>query len=146
MPERRVTYQVLAQGQLSGLSVTAPSWQRLFVDAGLALNDYRVSLDLVKDVQKETLTVAGKDLQELMVNWLNAAARLFTEKKFLAYRIVFTRFDPQKIEATLTGETYFSPRHGYPRPFEGVASTGFQMGEAVAAEGPGFNVKFFLMS
>lgn len=140
MPERRVAYQVLSQGQLSGLSVKAPSIQRLFIDAALALNDFRVSLDLVKDTTKLELSVKGDTLPNLMLAWLNEVAGLFETKHFLAYRIVFTQFDGKKLSATLTGETYESARHGYARPFNKIQSTPFQMGEADG----GFGVAFYV--
>jgi SHS2 domain-containing protein len=140
--ERKISYVVIAQGQLSGLTVAAPSLQRLFIDAGLALSDYRISLDLVKEVTKETVTVSGPNLETLLLHWLNATAQLFTEKKFLPYRIIFNQFDGKKIEAALTGETYESARHGYPRPFTEIAAP-FKIGEVPGQEGH-FQTSFYL--
>lgn len=143
--ERKVLYDVIAQGQLGGIRISAPSVQRLFIDAGLALSDYRISLDLVKDVDKHTIQVSGTSLEALFKNWLNANAALFNEKKYLPYRIVFTVFDGKKIEATLTGETYESHRHGYPKPFNELSREGFSFQPAPDDAGL-FHAQFLLTS
>lgn len=140
--ERRIQYDVVAQGQLAGIKLSAPSLQRIFIDSALAMSDYRIALDLVKEVTKETISVSGPGLESLLLNWLNATAQLFTEKKFLPYRIVFNQFDGKKIEAALTGETYESARHGYPRPFTEIAAP-FPIGELPGQEGH-FLVSFYL--
>jgi SHS2 domain-containing protein len=101
MPERRVEYQPLTQGQLVGLQVQAPSLQRLFIDAGLAFSDYRISLELVKETQKQAVSVTGPHLAGLMQKWISALADLFQEHGYLPYRIVFTHFDGKRLEATL---------------------------------------------
>src|SRR4051812_17619337 len=116
--ERKVSYQVIAQGQLAGISLCAPSLQRLFIDSALAMSDYRISQDLVKVTLQKKVTVKGASLEILTVEWLNAVAALFNKEAFLPYRIVFTAFDGKRIEAPLSGETYESHRHGYPRPFQ----------------------------
>jgi SHS2 domain-containing protein len=140
--ERRIQYDVVAQGQLAGIKISAPSLQRIFIDSALATSDYRIPLDLVKEVSKQTVTVTGSNLEALLLNWLNATALLFTEQKFLPYRIVFNQFDGKKIEAVLTGETYESARHGYPRPFTEIAAP-FSIGESTEQDGH-FLVCFYL--
>ncbi len=116
MPERRVAYQTVPNKQQMGLSLEAPSLQRLFIDAGLALNDYRISLDLVRDEDKQTVRVQAGDKEGLMLAWLQRLADLFNEKQFLATRIVFRQFDGKSIDAYLSGETYQPTRHGYAKP------------------------------
>lgn len=142
MPERRVSYQALNQGQLVGLKITAPSIQRLFIDAGLAFCDYRVSLDLVKDTTKKSLQVSGQNLPDLMRRWITALADIFNQEGFMPYRIVFTSFDGKKIEASLSGEKYESTRHGFAQPCTAIAAEPFSIGEAPGSEGE-FAVSFF---
>lgn len=143
MPERRVSYETTALGQLTGIEIEAPSLQRLFIDAALALNDYRVALDLVKGEGKEVIEVEAPNADALLFTWLNACAALHGTKKFLACRIVFDFFDGKKIRATLTGETFVSTRHGFAQPFTAVAQEAFEKRELSGFDG-GFSLRFFL--
>ncbi len=129
MPERRVTYEVIGKGQQNGIEVRAPSAQRLFIDAALGLCDYRVALDLVKEQDKESISVEGTSIFELFHHWLDAVAAIYGKNKFLPSRIVFTQFDTKSLKATLTGEAYVSARHGYARPFKSVLLDGLEFGE-----------------
>ncbi|MBY0370724.1 archease [bacterium] len=143
MPERRVTYDTFSQGQQTGIELQAPSLQRIFIDAALALSDWRIALDLVKEESKETVALEATGLQPLLHAWLNACAALHSKKGFLPYRIVFSQFDGKKLTATLTGETYTAPRHGYPRPFTSVSADSLRLEELGGTEG-GYSLKFLL--
>jgi SHS2 domain-containing protein len=133
--ERKIAYQTLSVGQHSGLVVLAPSIQRLFIDSALSLCDYRITLDLVQESEKQTLEVSGQSLSELYLAWLNAVAGLFPNSHFLPHRIVFTHFDGKKLNATLMGEKYHSPRHGFARPFSKILNEHFRIGESESAAG-----------
>ncbi len=112
MPERLVSYQVVNHQQDSGVSLTAPSLERLFIDGALALTDFLVQLDRVQAVETHQVKVAGANRDELMAKWIGEILTLFEKDKFLSRRIVFTKFDGRLIEATLYGEKFDAIRHG----------------------------------
>ena len=112
MPEREISYQSLEHKSDSGFFVEAPSLQRLYIDAGSALTDLMVKLDLISEDEKKTITVEADTKEQLLVKWLNELLFLFEKHKFLSKRIVFNHFDGKKIVATLFGETYQPVKHG----------------------------------
>lgn len=112
MPERKIVYESIKHKAEGGFLIRAPSLQRLFIDAALSLIDQQVSLDLVKDPNKQTVKVSAPKKELLMENWLTHILALFEAHGFLPKRIVFNHFDGSKIEATLFGDTYEPTRHG----------------------------------
>jgi len=113
MAERRVQYQTLDHKADSGFSLTAPSLERLYIDAALALTDQLVKLDLLTDTEKRTVAVSADNKEALLVKWLNEILCVLEKDKFLCRRIVFQGFDGKKIQASLFGQTYDPLRHGF---------------------------------
>lgn len=143
MPERKITYDRFQEQDRNGILVKAPSWERLYIDAALALTDVIGRLDAVDVVDKERLTASGKNTAELMLNWLNEILKLFREKKFLARRIVFEKFDGKTITATLSGESHKPLRHGVPPEIHVLESAHLSFGDGTNPE-PHFFVKAVL--
>src|SRR5262245_45978111 len=112
MAERKIQYQALDH-KTPGFVVTAPSWERLYIDAGLSLTDMMVRLDRLDTQERHSLLIMGNSKEELMAVWLSELLALFKNQKFLARRIVFNEFDGKKIKATLWGETYQPVKHGH---------------------------------
>lgn len=113
MPERALDYQNLPNRSQSGFKIDAPSLERLYIDAALALTDQWVKLRNVEATEKFNISVESTSKEVLMLQWLNQVLLLFAEKKFLTKRIYFNRFNGIKIEATLIGEFYQPIRHGH---------------------------------
>ena len=138
MRERKIAYESVNRASSSGIVVKAPSFQRLYIDSGLALTDWMVKLDLISDNEKETVTLTGENQVGLMANWLNEIVSLFQKKKFLCKRIVFNNFDGKNITATVFGERYQSTKHGHVtelKPFTAsqLELSGFSDGEELSA-------------
>jgi SHS2 domain-containing protein len=134
MPERKIEYRQLEHKADIGFLVTAPSWERLYIDAGLALTDLMVKLDTIKEQTKHNLSVSADNREALMVRWLNELLFLFEKHKFLCRRIVFTKFDGQKIEASAHGETYEPARHGHVSEIKAATYHQLKLGDVAGTE------------
>ena len=141
--ERRVQYQHLEHKADTGYLVTAPSLERLYIDAALALTDHLVAQDLIETKDKQTVSVSADTRENLLVRWLNEVLFLFEKHRFLAKRIVFTKFDGKQITATLQGEKYESTRHGHVSEIKAVTFHQLQIGEQATPE-PHFFARIFL--
>lgn len=129
MPERKIVYESLEHKADSGFLVKAPSLERLYIDAALALTDQLVELGTIQDTVKHTAAVTADDKESLMVKWLNEILFLFEKNKFLCKRIVFTKFDGKNIQASLHGDTYSPIRHGHVSEIKAVTYHQLQIGD-----------------
>lgn len=143
MPERAIEYQILEHKADTGFLVKAPSLQRLYIDAGLALTDLRVKLDRIAEKEKQIVSVAGETREALLVAWLNEVLFLFERHSFLVRRIVFDVFDGKKIKATLWGESYDPLRHGSLSEIKAVTYHQLKLGDVAQPE-PHFFAQVFL--
>lgn len=143
MPERRIEYRTLEHKADTGFEVLAPSWERLYIDAALAMTDMLVKQDLIQTSDRRAVTVAGENRDQLMVKWLNEVLFLFEKEKFLAHRIVFNKFDGKAITATLFGEKYEPIRHGHVSEIKAVTYHQLQLGDKPGPE-PVFFARVFL--
>ena len=128
MAERAISYTALEHKADTGYLVEAPSLERLYIDAALALTDLLVKLPLIVEVEKRTIAVKNESRDALLVHWLNEVLSLFANQKFLAKRIVFTKFDGKQLSATLYGEAYVPVRHGHASEIKAVISQQLQVG------------------
>ena len=134
MAERKLTYESLHHKAEGGFLVKAPSLERLYIDAALALTDQWVKLDLILEDHKRALTVKGATREILMVAWLNELMQLFVNHRFISKRITFQKFDGKEIHASLFGEVYTPLKHGTVLRFKAVTEPQVQLGEIHAAE------------
>lgn len=130
MPERKISYQLLEQKADSGFLVKAPSWQRLYIDAGLSLADILVKQDLVNGAERRQVKVSAENRESLLIAWLEEILTLFHTQQFLVKRIVFDQFDGKQIAATLWGEEYVPTRHGSAAEIETITSKNLQLGDS----------------
>lgn len=134
MPERKIQYFPIINKAHPGLEVTAPSMERLYVDAALSLTDMMSRLDTIEVKDKQSVDVAGENRDALMANWLNEILQLFEKKRFLAKRIVFNKFDGKKISASLHGETHVPTKHGSASLLKAVTKNEMVIGERTQPE------------
>jgi len=145
MPERRIEYQKVSHKSDTGYLVTAPSLERLYIDAALALTDQLVALDLIDTSQKRSLSVSADNPSSLMAKWLSEILNLFEKEKILCRRIVFNQFDGKKLTATVFGQIYAPLRHGHVAGLLSISSEKLQMGDNPNPE-PHFFARVFLDS
>jgi SHS2 domain-containing protein len=127
----------------TGFLVKAPSLQRLYIDAALAMTDMRVKLDRVTDQERKTAKASAENREGLLVSWLSEVLFLFEREKFLCRRIVFDAFDGKKIQATLWGQTYDPLRHGKISEIKAVTYHQLEIGDREQPE-PHFFARVFL--
>jgi len=128
MPERTISYESLEHKADMGFRVQAPSLERLYIDSALALTDVLVKLNRIEARDKHQVLVEADSKESLLIKWLNEVLFLFERHKFLAKRIVFTRFDGTKLSATLIGETYDPIRHGHVSEVKAVTHHQLEIG------------------
>ncbi len=143
MPERKIDYESIIRKTDIGFMVRAPSMQRLYIDAALALTDHLTKLDLISDSERLQLKVEGETREAVMAHWLNEVASLFDSRKFLTRRIVFDSFDGKKIAATLWGESYSPLKHGSVAGVKIIDANRIELGEQSVADS-NFFAKVFL--
>ena len=143
MPEARIEYQVLEHTADTGFLVSAPSWERLYINAALSMTDIMVKLQHIHTVEKRVIKVSAETKESLMIQWLNEVLYLFGKEKFLARRIVFNRFDGKQIEAQMNGEFYNPVRHGAFSEIKAAMFDQLQLGECALPE-PHFEARVFL--
>ena len=135
MPERKIEYQVLEHRAEPGFFLSAPSLERLYVDAGLALTDRLARLDAIQPGERRTLSVTGETRAALMTQWINGLVTLFDKERFLSRRIVFSGFDGKRIQATLQGEKHDPIRHGQGQAIGKISEKNVEVGESPGLEG-----------
>ncbi len=128
MPEPRLDYIKITHKAEAGFSIEAPSLERLYINAALALTDSLVSMDRIGDQERRTIVVQAESKESLMVAWLNRVLLELTQTRFLCRRIIFEKFDGKQIRATLRGEIYSPLRHGHVENVKGVVEP-VEMGE-----------------
>jgi SHS2 domain-containing protein len=145
MPERRIDYEKLQRKADTGISVKAPSLERLYVNAGLALTDLMARLESIDEKERRQVKVSSESPPKLLTKWLNEIIRLFKEDKFVARRIVFDKFDGKTIQATLRGEAHDPLRHGLAIELKPIAVHQLELGDSPVPE-PHFYVRIFWAS
>lgn len=138
MPERKITYEALSPQRDVGFVLSAPSYERLFIDAALALTDFRFRLELIETTQRQQIEVKGKNLETLMIAWLRAVLTLSQTERFIPRRIVFERFDGSQLKASLHGERHSALKHGGNDSIGEIVSV--SLGEATSPD-PVFTVQ-----
>ncbi len=145
MAERKVAYQTFQHQADSGFVVTAPSLERLYIDAALSLTDQLSRLERIECRDRKTIQISGESREDLMRCWLNEVLQLFERDQFLSHRIVFNQFDGKRLQATLWGELYQPLRHGHVIQPKAVDSHQIEMGDKEIPE-PHFFAKVRLSS
>jgi SHS2 domain-containing protein len=114
MAERRVEYQRLSRGKWVGIRVEAPSLQRIYLDIALAFFDHvsTGSRTPPAESMRERLELAGTTSQELLEKWVEGVRGLYRDRKLVAGRALFERFDGKSLVAVLHGAPYASLNHG----------------------------------
>ncbi|MCB0416229.1 MAG: archease [Bdellovibrionales bacterium] len=139
MPEARLDYQKIKNLAKPGFVMEAPSMERLYINAGLALTDLLVDINTVQDQERHTIVVEAPNKEGLMAAWLGEILAHYQNSGFLCRRIVFDKFDGKRIQATLRGEKYSPLRHGHIHAIKGIAET-LEFGERLDTH-PVFFVK-----
>lgn len=143
MVTKEFHYEKLEHKADTGFLVKAPSLERLYIHAAMALTDMIVPLKAIRGENRYEIAVTADSSESLMVKWLNEVLFLFERHKFLASHIVFSKFDGKTIEAVLQGDYYEAKRHGCPSEIKATTYHQLEIGDT-GEEGAPFFAKVFL--
>ena len=86
--EKIEKYRLIDHTADIGIEVVGDNLSQLFSNAGYALFDVIADLSLVNSKVSKSLIIKGRDLEELMVNWLGELIYIFATKS-----IIFKEFN-----------------------------------------------------
>lgn len=134
MAERRIEFQKIARGKLTGIRVEAPSLQRVFLDAALAFFDALVtgSRQTAGETERKKIEIQSSDPKSLFKEWAKELRALYVDEKFIASRAVFEKFDGKVMVAVLHGTAYNAMTHGAFQSIGEIATDN----ATLATEGP----------
>ena len=107
-----------------GIRAFGKSLPELFENAALGMA--HVFAEPGKATKDETYTVEveAKDLEELLVNWLNEILYRFNKNKIIPASAKIEHIDNNRLKGTVNGEKYDSSRHNLKRE---IKSTTYHM-------------------
>jgi SHS2 domain-containing protein len=96
-----------------GVEVTGRTRKELFVNAAAALFDVMIESKTGEKSAKQhkTITIAGADAADLLINFLRELLYLFNGEKFITVRCEIIKFTNKELQARLTGESFNSKKH-----------------------------------
>jgi len=97
------------------VEVTAKTLEEAFENAGMAIVDTMLSLKSVDEKLEKKINVSGKDLSELLYNWLEAIIILTITEGFVARRfaVELTKKEDYNLKANLIGEELDFKKHQF---------------------------------
>lgn len=97
------------------VEVTAKTLEEAFVNAGMAVVDTMLDLKSVDEKLEKKINVSGKDLSELLYNWLEAIIILTITEGFVARRftVELTKKEDYNLKANLIGEELDFKKHQF---------------------------------
>ncbi|MBI3842667.1 MAG: archease [Thaumarchaeota archaeon] len=97
------------------VEVTAKTLEEAFENAGVAVVDTMLDLKSVDEKLEKKINVSGKDLSELLYNWLEAIIILTITEGFVARRftVELTKKEDYNLKANLIGEELDFKKHQF---------------------------------
>jgi SHS2 domain-containing protein len=104
-------YQPLSHTGDLGMLVYGRDAPELFAHAAWAMFDLMSDATLIEPRQTIDVSVAGNDLEDLLVRWLSELLYLYDTQRFLYCTATFTTLEPTLLTATVHGESFDAMRH-----------------------------------
>ena len=97
------------------IEVTGKTLEEAFENAGMAVIDTMVNLKSIDEKSEKKINANGKDLSELLYNWLEAIIILTITEGFVARRFVveLTKKEDYELKANLIGEELNFKKHQF---------------------------------
>ena len=97
------------------IEVTGKTLEEAFENAGMAVVDTMVNLKSIDEKSEKKINVNGKDLSDLLYNWLEAIIILTITEGFVARRFVveLTKKEDYELKANLIGEELDFKKHQF---------------------------------
>jgi SHS2 domain-containing protein len=83
----------------------------LFAHAAWAMFDLMSDATLIQPRQTIHVSVAGNDIEDMLVRWLSELLYLYDTQRFLYCAAAFTTLEPTRVTATVHGESFDATRH-----------------------------------
>jgi len=111
MTLNRKKYSLIDHTADFGIQVFGKDPEDLFANAAYALIDLLTDLRVLKGNNQKTITVAGSDWPDLMVNWLRELLYLWSGHELLVKSVKIQEITPCEISASLSYDRYDPVRH-----------------------------------
>jgi len=97
------------------VEVTAKTLEEAFENAGMAVVDTMLDLKSVDKKLEKKINVSGKDLSELLYNWLEAIIILTITEGFVArkFAVELTKKEDYNLKANVIGEELDFKKHQF---------------------------------
>lgn len=110
-----------------GLRITAPDLEGLFAEAGRGLASLIVAnLEEVRPLQAREITIAGKETDYLLFDWLTELLYIFDTERLLLVDFQI-QIDDQGLRATCRGESIDATRHQMDREVKAITYHGLRV-------------------
>jgi len=108
-------YRYLEHATDAFIEVTANTLEEAFENAGISVVDTIVDIKLVEEKIKKKIEVCGKDLNNLLYNWLEEIIIITITEGFVTKRffVKLEKNNGYKIEAILNGEEIDIKKHHF---------------------------------
>ncbi|MDH4100754.1 MAG: archease [Nitrospirota bacterium] len=94
-----------------GLRLWGSDLSTLFAQAARALTTLLTDADQIQPVEERLITIRAKDVDGLMVSWLNEIIFLFESEGFLVEAVGIHEIDQWHLRVAVLGEQYDPDRH-----------------------------------
>lgn len=94
-----------------GLKLWGPDLPALFAQAARGLTSLLTDVDQIQPLEERMINIRAKDLEGLMVAWLNEIIFLFDTEGFLVEAVGIHEVDPWHLKVAVLGEQYDPSRH-----------------------------------
>ena len=97
------------------IEVTGSTLEEAFANAGISVVDTMLDIKLVEEKTHKKIEINGKDLNNLLYNWLEELIILTITEGFVArkFSVQITKKDGYRLVATLDGEELNFKKHNF---------------------------------
>ena len=106
-----MSYELIDHTADLGIVVTAEGIAGLFESAAHAMFDQILDRALLQGVTKETVTIAGIDKEDLMINWLRELLYFWTGRERLVKQVQVEQVDDTQITAGIWHDPFDPSTH-----------------------------------
>lgn len=111
MISHKAGFKIIDPVTATGLEFWAPSLAALFIQAARGLTSMLVEVEQLRPIEERHLEIRAKDVEALMVAWINEIIYLFDTEGFLVEAVSVREVDPWHLKVVALGEQYNPDKH-----------------------------------